>query len=591
MKHKNSIWNYLKEYKKETILAPAFKMLEALFELFVPLVVASIIDQGIRRHDSKHILWMCLLMLLLAGIGLACSVTAQYFSAKAAVGASARMRQTLFDHIMDLDYSSMDRVGPSTLLTRITSDINQVQNGINLTLRLLLRSPFIVFGAMVMAFTIDRRLSLIFGGAILLLFLVVFGVMFLTRPVYRKVQSGLDRLLSLTRENLAGVRVIRAFNLQEEEVGHFREDNDKLTALQNLAGRISGLTNPVTFVIINYAIIILIWSGALKVQASLLSVGQVVALYNYMSQILVELIKLANLIVSITKAMACYGRIQDVFDIESSITEGNTEENTEGKTDSKKTDSRRIVEFSHVSFVYEGGEGEAISDISFTADQGETIGIIGGTGSGKSTLANLICRFYDAKSGKIEIQGIDVKEYKSEVLRKMISVVPQKAQLFQGTIRSNLTLGNPKASEDDIWTALKISQAAEFVEKLPQGIDAPVAQGGRNYSGGQRQRLTIARAMVQKAPILIMDDSASALDYATDAALRQAIRSIENRPAVFIVSQRTASIMNADKILVLHDGRLMGQGRHEDLLESCQVYREIYESQFKGQEGGSYENN
>ena len=566
-------------------------MLEALFELFVPLVVASIIDQGIRRHDSKHILWMCLLMLLLAGIGLACSVTAQYFSAKAAVGASARMRQSLFDHIMDLDYSSMDRVGPSTLLTRITSDINQVQNGINLTLRLLLRSPFIVFGAMVMAFTIDRRLSLIFGGAILLLFLVVFGVMFLTRPVYRKVQSGLDRLLSLTRENLAGVRVIRAFNLQEEEVGHFREDNDKLTALQNLAGRISGLTNPVTFVIINYAIIILIWSGALKVQASLLSVGQVVALYNYMSQILVELIKLANLIVSITKAMACYGRIQDVFDIESSITEGNTEENTEGKTDSKKADSRRIVEFSHVSFVYEGGEGEAISDISFTADQGETIGIIGGTGSGKSTLANLICRFYDAKSGKIEIQGIDVKEYKSEALRKMISVVPQKAQLFQGTIRSNLTLGNPKASEDDIWTALKISQAAEFVEKLPQGIDAPVAQGGRNYSGGQRQRLTIARAMVQKAPILIMDDSASALDYATDAALRQAIRSIENRPAVFIVSQRTASIMNADKILVLHDGRLMGQGRHEDLLESCQVYREIYESQFKGQEGGSYENN
>ena len=566
-------------------------MLEALFELFVPLVVASIIDQGIRRHDSKHILWMCLLMLLLAGIGLACSVTAQYFSAKAAVGASARMRQTLFDHIMDLDYSSMDRVGPSTLLTRITSDINQVQNGINLTLRLLLRSPFIVFGAMVMAFTIDRRLSLIFGGAILLLFLVVFGVMFLTRPVYRKVQSGLDRLLSLTRENLAGVRVIRAFNLQEEEVGHFREDNDKLTALQNLAGRISGLTNPVTFVIINYAIIILIWSGALKVQASLLSVGQVVALYNYMSQILVELIKLANLIVSITKAMACYGRIQDVFDIESSITEGNTEGNTEGETDSKKADSRRIVEFSHVSFVYEGGEGEAISDISFTADQGETIGIIGGTGSGKSTLANLICRFYDAKSGKIEIQGIDVKEYKSEALRKMISVVPQKAQLFQGTIRSNLTLGNPKASEDDIWTALKISQAAEFVEKLPQGIDAPVAQGGRNYSGGQRQRLTIARAMVQKAPILIMDDSASALDYATDAALRQAIRSIENRPAVFIVSQRTASIMNADKILVLHDGRLMGQGRHEDLLESCQVYREIYESQFKGQEGGSYENN
>ena len=566
-------------------------MLEALFELFVPLVVASIIDQGIRRHDSKHILWMCLLMLLLAGIGLACSVTAQYFSAKAAVGASARMRQTLFDHIMDLDYSSMDRVGPSTLLTRITSDINQVQNGINLTLRLLLRSPFIVFGAMVMAFTIDRRLSLIFGGAILLLFLVVFGVMFLTRPVYRKVQSGLDRLLSLTRENLAGVRVIRAFNLQEEEVGHFREDNDKLTALQNLAGRISGLTNPVTFVIINYAIIILIWSGALKVQASLLSVGQVVALYNYMSQILVELIKLANLIVSITKAMACYGRIQDVFDIESSFTEGNTEGNTEGETDSKKADPRRIVEFSHVSFVYEGGEGEAISDISFTADQGETIGIIGGTGSGKSTLANLICRFYDAKSGKIEIQGIDVKEYKSEALRKMISVVPQKAQLFQGTIRSNLTLGNPKASEDDIWTALKISQAAEFVEKLPQGIDAPVAQGGRNYSGGQRQRLTIARAMVQKAPILIMDDSASALDYATDAALRQAIRSIENRPAVFIVSQRTASIMNADKILVLHDGRLMGQGRHEDLLESCQVYREIYESQFKGQEGGSYENN
>jgi ATP-binding cassette subfamily B multidrug efflux pump len=568
---------FMKDYKKESVLAPLFKMLEAFFELFVPLVVASIIDDGIVSKDSGHIIRMCLLLLVLAAVGLTCSITAQYFAAKSAVGAATGIRYELFTHIQTLGYEEMDMVGTSTLITRMTSDINQVQNGINLVLRLFLRSPFIVFGAMIMAFTIDVKAAMIFVVAIILLSIVVFGVMFITKPLYKKVQSGLDTILGTTRENLTGVRVIRAFHQEQAEYNKFLAENEELTSLQKFAGKISGLTNPLTFIIINFAILVLIHTGAVRVSLGTLSQGQVVALYNYMSQILVELIKLANLIISVTKAMACFNRIQDVFHIESSMKEGT-------KTVAAAGNTTPAVEFKNVSFTYAGGGDHAVENISFKAMPGQTIGIIGGTGSGKSTLVNLIPRFYDVSEGEVDIAGKNIQDYTYGSLRNTISVVPQKAQLFAGTIRDNLTFGCPDATEEQIEEALAISQAKEFVDTKEGRLDAKIEQGGKNLSGGQRQRLTLARALVPQSDILIMDDSASALDYATDARLRKAIQDMKRKPTVFIVSQRTSSIQNADMILVLDDGKIAGQGTHEQLLKSCNIYREIYETQFKKEE-------
>lgn len=568
---------FMKDYKKESVLAPLFKMLEAFFELFVPLVVASIIDDGIVPKDSGHIIRMCLLLLVLAAVGLTCSITAQYFAAKSAVGAATGIRYELFTHIQTLGYEEMDTVGTSTLITRMTSDINQVQNGINLVLRLFLRSPFIVFGAMIMAFTIDMKAAMIFVVAIILLSIVVFGVMFITKPLYKKVQSGLDTILGTTRENLTGVRVIRAFHQEQAEYNKFLAENEELTSLQKFAGKISGLTNPLTFIIINFAILVLIHTGAVRVSLGTLSQGQVVALYNYMSQILVELIKLANLIISVTKAMACFNRIQDVFHIEPSMKEGT-------KTVAAAGNTTPAVEFKNVSFTYAGGGDHAVENISFKAMPGQTIGIIGGTGSGKSTLVNLIPRFYDVSEGEVDIAGKNIQDYTYGFLRNTISVVPQKAQLFAGTIRDNLTFGCPDATEEQIEEALAISQAKEFVDTKEGRLDAKIEQGGKNLSGGQRQRLALARALVPQSDILIMDDSASALDYATDARLRKAIQDMKRKPTVFIVSQRTSSIQNADMILVLDDGKIAGQGTHEQLLKSCNIYREIYETQFKKEE-------
>lgn len=568
---------FMKDYKKESVLAPLFKMLEAFFELFVPLVVASIIDDGIVPKDSEHIIRMCLLLLVLAAVGLTCSITAQYFAAKSAVGAATGIRYELFTHIQTLGYEEMDMVGTSTLITRMTSDINQVQNGINLVLRLFLRSPFIVFGAMIMAFTIDVKAAMIFVVAIILLSIVVFGVMFITKPLYKKVQSGLDTILGTTRENLTGVRVIRAFHQEQAEYNKFLAENEELTSLQKFAGKISGLTNPLTFIIINFAILVLIHTGAVRVSLGTLSQGQVVALYNYMSQILVELIKLANLIISVTKAMACFNRIQDVFHIEPSMKEGT-------KTVAAAGNTTPAVEFKNVSFTYAGGGDHAVENISFKAMPGQTIGIIGGTGSGKSTLVNLIPRFYDVSEGEVDIAGKNIQDYTYGSLRNTISVVPQKAQLFAGTIRDNLTFGCPDATEEQIEEALAISQAKEFVDTKEGRLDVKIEQGGKNLSGGQRQRLTLARALVPQSDILIMDDSASALDYATDARLRKAIQDMKRKPTVFIVSQRTSSIQNADMILVLDDGKIAGQGTHEQLLKSCNIYREIYETQFKKEE-------
>lgn len=568
---------FMKDYKKESVLAPLFKMLEAFFELFVPLVVASIIDDGIVPKDSGHIIRMCLLLLVLAAVGLTCSITAQYFAAKSAVGAATGIRYELFTHIQTLGYEEMDMVGTSTLITRMTSDINQVQNGINLVLRLFLRSPFIVFGAMIMAFTIDVKAAMIFVVAIILLSIVVFGVMFITKPLYKKLQSGLDTILGTTRENLTGVRVIRAFHQEQAEYNKFLAENEELTSLQKFAGKISGLTNPLTFIIINFAILVLIHTGAVRVSLGTLSQGQVVALYNYMSQILVELIKLANLIISVTKAMACFNRIQDVFHIEPSMKEGT-------KTVAAAGNTTPAVEFKNVSFTYAGGGDHAVENISFKAMPGQTIGIIGGTGSGKSTLVNLIPRFYDVSEGEVDIAGKNIQDYTYGFLRNTISVVPQKAQLFAGTIRDNLTFGCPDATEEQIEEALAISQAKEFVDTKEGRLDAKIEQGGKNLSGGQRQRLTLARALVPQSDILIMDDSASALDYATDARLRKAIQDMKRKPTVFIVSQRTSSIQNADMILVLDDGKIAGQGTHEQLLKSCNIYREIYETQFKKEE-------
>ena len=565
---------YLKDYKKESVLAPLFKMLEAIFELFVPLVMSAVIDVGIKNSDKPYIIKMCLVLVALGIIGLVCSITAQYFAAKAACGFATKLRHSLFDHIQSLSFSEMDTIGTSTLITRMTSDINQVQNGVNMTLRLFLRSPFVVFGSMIMAFTISVKAALIFVIAIPLLSLVVFGIMYMSIPLYKNVQSNLDDVLRITHENLTGSRVIRAFHKEDNEIEQFENSNNSLSKLQIYVGKISALMNPITYTIINIAIVALIWTGAIQVNIGNISQGNVVALVNYMSQILVELVKFANLIVLINKAIACGNRVESVFEINSSL----VEPETPAVVGEKLPDT--VVSFYHVSLKYKNSSQDSLTDINFDVKRGETIGIIGGTGSGKSSLVNMLPRFYDYTGGQLKIDGIDVKDYAVDDLRNKIGVVMQKAVLFKGTIRENLKWGNPDASDADLMEALETAQAAEVVQGKENGLDAEVAQGGKNFSGGQKQRLTIARALVRKPEILILDDSASALDYATDAALRKAIRDMKNSPTLFIVSQRAASILYADKIIVLDDGKVVGIGKHNDLLENCPVYQEIYYSQF-----------
>lgn len=564
---------YLKAYKKESILGPLFKMLEASFELFIPLVIASIIDTGIATRDKGYILSHCGILILLGIIGLICSVTAQYFAAKASVGFAKKIRHALFSHIQTLSFTELDTLGTSTLITRLTSDINQVQNGVNLTLRLFLRSPFVVFGAMIMAFTIDVKCALIFAVAIPILSVVVFGIMLISIPLYKKVQKRLDQVLLTTRENLTGVRVIRAFCKEEAEIESFHSSNEALTRLQKYVGRISALLNPLTYIIINLAIIALIRQGSLQVSLGILTQGQVVALYNYMSQILVELIKLANLIISITKAVACGNRIQSVLEVTSSMADGSLK--PEPVTDSP------AVKFEQVELRYAGAAEASLSNISFSANAGDTIGIIGGTGSGKTSFVNLIPRFYDATSGKIAINGVDIRAYQLKELRGKIGVVPQKSVLFKGSIRENMKWGRENVFDEEIWEALRAAQAEDVVAGKEGGLSYALDEGGKNLSGGQRQRLTIARALVRRPEILILDDSSSALDFATEAALRKALCRLSWKPTVFIVSQRTSSIRHADKIIVLEDGTAAGIGTHDELLSSCEVYREIYESQFK----------
>ena len=565
---------YLKGYEKETVLAPLFKMLEALFELFVPLVMAAVIDVGIGGHDRGYVIRMCLVLIALGVIGLACSITAQYFAAKAATGFSTVLRRELFAHIQSLSYTEMDNLGTSTLITRMTSDINQVQSGVNLVLRLFLRSPFIVFGAMIMAFTVDVKAAMIFVVAIPMLSVVVFGIMIWTMPLYRRVQGALDKVLGLTRENLTGVRVIRAFCLEEQEQTHFREKNERLTDMQKFVGKISGLMNPLTYIIVNGAVVVLLYTGAIRVDQGIITTGAVVALVNYMNQILVELVKLANLIINITKSVACGNRIQSVLEIPSSMKNG---------SDTNLARADEVV-FDHVGLTYAQAGTESLTDIDFSAKAGQTIGIIGGTGSGKSSLVNLIPRFYDATAGAVKINGKNVKDFDLETLRKMVGIVPQKAVLFKGTIEDNLRWGKKDATEEELWEALETAQAAEFVRERADGLQAKIDQGGKNLSGGQRQRLTIARALVGHPGILILDDSASALDFATDVALRKALREMKGNPIVFIVSQRTSSIRHADQIIVLDDGMVAGIGTHQELLENCPVYQEIHYSQFDRKE-------
>ena len=567
---------YMKGYGKECVLGPLFKLLEASFELLIPLVVAKIVDTGIRNQDTGYIIKMCLVMISLGIVGLACSLTAQFFAAKAAVGFASRLRHSVMAHMLGLSYETIDNVGTSTMITRMTSDINQVQSGVNLTLRLLLRSPFVVFGAMIMAFTIDAQAALIFVGLIVLLCLVVFGIMLITMPMYKRVQGSLDKVTSATRQNLAGVRVLRAFTMEQAEVEGFERWTEELKNRQQKAGRISNLMNPITLVLVNLAVIYLIRMGAMKVQMGLLTQGLVIALYNYMTQILVELVKMASLIISMTKAAACADRVASVLDLDS------TQEN--GRRVPEKLAGK--VEFRNVTARYSGAGEASLEGISFTAQPGQTIGIIGGTGSGKTTLINLIPRLYDAVQGQILIDDMDVRNYDMTALRKLVGIVPQKSVLFKGTIRQNLLWGKEDATDEELWTALEIAQAREVVKSKDRELDAEVAQGGSNFSGGQRQRLAIARAMVRKPAILILDDSASALDYATDASLRKAIRSMEQAPTTFIVSQRAASVRYADQILVLDDGELAGIGTHESLLESCDVYQEIYYSQFPKEVSG-----
>ena len=564
-----SLLQYLKGYEKQCVLGPVFKLLEATFELFVPLVVAQIVDQGIRNGDTGYVIKMCLVMVALGIIGLCMAVCAQYFSAVAAVGFSTRLRHVLMDHILHLSYNQIDQLGTSTMVTRMTSDINQVQSGVNLTLRLLLRSPFVVFGAMFMAFTIDFRAALVFAGVIPVLCLIVFGIMLITMPMYKRVQGALDGVTSATRQNLTGVRVLRAFCKEDAEVAGFAEKTESLTNRQLSAGRISALMNPLTYVVINLAVVLLVKVGAIRVQEGILTQGLVIALYNYMSQILIELIKMANLIVTIAKAVACGNRISAVLKLESDQKNGTDEGKLSGG-----------VEFRDVSAAYAGAASPSLEHISFQARPGQTIGIIGGTGSGKTTLVNLIPRLYDASEGQVLLDGKNVNDFDLNSLRRQIGVVPQKAVLFKGTIRQNLLWGNENASEEALWDALKVAQAQEVVQGKEGGLDASVEQGGANFSGGQRQRLTIARALVRKPAILILDDSASALDFATDANLRMAIRGMENPPTTFIVSQRAASVRYADEILVLDDGSLVGKGTHDKLLADCPTYQEIYYSQF-----------
>ncbi len=579
-----SLLIYLKNYKKETVLAPLFKLLEASFELMVPLVVAAIVDKGIGQGNLSYVYKMGGIMVLLGIVGLTASVSAQFFAAKAAVGFATELRSALFGHIQSLSYTEIDTVGTSTLITRLTSDVNQVQSGVNMTLRLLLRSPFIVFGAMIMAFTVDVKCAMIFLAVIPLLSIVIFGIMVITMPMYRQVQKGLDKVLALTRENLTGIRVIRAFHKEKEEIEKFKKDNEELTGMQLAVGKISALMNPVTYVIINLGLVVLIYNGAMRVDLGVLTQGQVIALINYISQILVELIKLANLIVLITKALSCANRISSVFEIQSSMPDEGTKQVSPDR-------EVPILEFDHVGFCYAGAGAESLSRIDFSVYPGETVGIIGGTGSGKSTLVNLIPRFYDATSGEVRYHGKRIEEYPIEELRNRVGVVPQKAVLFKGTIRSNLLWGNEAASTEDMEEALAVSQSKEFVEKLEKYLDSPVAQGGKNFSGGQRQRLTIARALTRKPEILILDDSTSALDYATDAKLRAELKKRKSAMTTFIVSQRTSSIQFADKIVVLEDGKLVGLGTHKELLENCEVYQEIYASQYQdsGQKEAEHE--
>lgn len=574
---------YLKDYKKESILAPLFKLLEAFFELLVPLVMANIIDYGISNRNMGYIGKMGLLLLLLGVVGLASSITAQFFAAKAAVGFSTQLRQALFDHIEDLSFTDIDKAGTSTMITRMTSDVNQVQSGINMTLRLFLRSPIIVFGAMIMAFTIDVKCALIFVVAIPLLSVVVFGIILSTIPMYKKVQSKLDQVLGITRENLTGVRVIRAFHQEAKESDRFRENNEALSAMQIFVGKISACMNPVTYIIVNGAIIALIYTGAVQVNIGNLSQGEVVAIINYMNQILVELVKLANLIVTMTKAFACAERVASVFDIGADAAYVGAQDQ---KLADKVDKSAPFLDFKHVSLTYQGAGAPTLQDMNFTVNRGDTVGIIGGTGSGKTSLVNLIPGFYPATEGEILLEGRDIRTMSDEELRGRIGVVPQKAVLFKGTIRSNLQWGKPDATEEEMWKALELAQASEVVDGKPGKLDATVAQNGKNFSGGQRQRLTIARALVRNPEILILDDSASALDYATDAKLRAAIRTLEDKTTTFIVSQRASTIRHADKIIVLDDGEIAGMGTHDELLKDCTVYQEIYYSQYPEQRGG-----
>lgn len=568
------LMKYLKDYKKESILAPLFKLLEAFFELLVPLVMANIIDKGIADSDMGYIGKMGACLLALALVGLLSSVTAQFFAAKAAVGFSTKLRQALFDHIQGLNFTNIDKVGTSTMITRMTSDINQVQSGVNMVLRLFLRSPIIVFGAMIMAFTIDVKSALIFVVAIPLLAIVVFGIMVWTMPLYKKVQAELDRVLGVTRENLTGVRVIRAFHKEEEEAGKFQRYTKALADSQVFVGKISAVMNPVTYVIVNGAIIALIYVGAIQVNVGNLTQGEVIAIINYMSQILVELVKLANLIITITKALACADRVAGVFEIK------NEENLPEAYRVSEKRKDAPFLEFDHVSLTYVGAGAETLHDMSFVVNRGETVGIIGGTGSGKSSLVNLIPGFYPVTEGAIRLDGTDLKAMPEDELRNRIGMVPQKAVLFKGTIRSNLQWGKPDATEEEMWQAIDVAQAREVVEGKDGKLDARVAQNGKNLSGGQRQRLTIARALVRKPEILILDDSASALDYATDAKLRAALRELEGNTTTFIVSQRASTIRHADKIIVLDDGEMAGIGTHDELMKNCEVYKEIYYSQY-----------
>ena len=566
---------YMKGYKKQCVLAPLFKMLEACFELFIPLVVAAIIDTGIANGDTSYVVWCCVIMVALGAIGLSCTLFAQYFSAYCAVGFVSSVKRGLFGHISSLSYKEIDTLGTSTMITRMTSDVNQVQTGINLTLRLFMRSPVIVFGAMIMAFIVDVKASLIFVVTIPLLALVVFGIILSTIPLYKKVQSRLDRVMSTSRENLNGARVIRAFGLEQSERNKFHRQTEELNLAQRFVGRISAIMNPATYAIVNISIAILIWQGALQVDHGDLTQGQVIALYNYMSQILIELIKLANLIVTITKAVASANRIEAVFEVAPSQKSGDIKE---------RLDSEYAVEFKNVCLRYEGSPEYTLENISFAAKPGEKIGIIGGTGSGKSSLVNMIGRFYDAEKGTVLYNGESVEKYDLEFLREEISIVPQKAVLFHGTVRDNLKWGNKNATDTELLSSIECAQAKDVLLSKSEGLDFLIEEGGKNLSGGQRQRYTIARALVKRAPVLILDDSASALDYATDAALRKAISNLDFNPTTFIVSQRTASIMGCDKIIVLDDGKMVGMGTHDQLLKDCLVYAEIYNSQFKGEE-------